>query len=126
MFSARRTEADYRAWRDQRDGQPRNTAVSIGANGCRRIGGRLLLGPREKINPLYHLHCPLFLRLSIVCKQFEAHIQPGVGHFFEQAFMQALTSQLAARAGGAKPIEAPYTNIADRKASDRLRDMDVS
>jgi hypothetical protein len=39
--------------------------------------------------------------------QFDAHAQPGVAHFFEQALMQALTSQLTARAGGAKPTESP-------------------
>jgi hypothetical protein len=33
--------------------------------------------------------------------QFCAHIQPGVAHFFEQVLMQALTSQLTARAGEA-------------------------
>jgi hypothetical protein len=54
-----------------------------------------------------YLHCPLFLRLSIVCKQFDAHIQPGVAHFFEQTFMQALTSQLTASADGAKATESP-------------------
>jgi hypothetical protein len=39
--------------------------------------------------------------------QFCAHIQPGVAHFFEQVFMQALTSQLTARADGAKAKESP-------------------
>jgi hypothetical protein len=39
--------------------------------------------------------------------QFAAHIQPGVAHFFEQAFIQALTSQLAASADDAKATESP-------------------
>jgi hypothetical protein len=39
--------------------------------------------------------------------QFDAHIQPAVAHFFEQAFMQALTSQLTARADGARATETP-------------------
>jgi hypothetical protein len=54
-----------------------------------------------------HLHCLLFLRASIVCRQFDAHAQPGVAHFLEHALMQALTSQLTARAGGAKPTDSP-------------------
>jgi hypothetical protein len=58
----------------------------------------------------------------MVCMQFDAQAQPGVAHFFEQALMQALTSQLAARADGAKATE---TNIAHRMAIDR-RDMDAS
>jgi hypothetical protein len=39
--------------------------------------------------------------------QLDAHIQPGVAHFFEQAFMQALISQLAASADGAKATASP-------------------
>jgi hypothetical protein len=42
------------------------------------------------------LHCPLFLRFSMVCMQFCAHAQPGVAHLFEHALMHALTSQFAA------------------------------
>jgi hypothetical protein len=53
------------------------------------------------------LHCPLFLRFSIACMQFGAHMQPAVAHFFEHAFMHALTSQLlAASTDGAKATES--------------------
>jgi hypothetical protein len=73
------------------------------------------------------LHCPPFLRFSIACMQFCAHIQPGVAHFFEHALMHALTSQLlAASTDGAKATVSAKKNIADRKASDRRRDMDDS
>jgi hypothetical protein len=69
------------------------------------------------------LHCPPFLRLSIVCKQFDAHIQPAVAHFFEQALMQAFTSQLTANADGAKATER---NTADKIAIERRLSMDDS
>jgi len=39
--------------------------------------------------------------------QFDAHAQPAVAHLFEQAPMQAFTSQLTARASGAKPTKSP-------------------
>jgi hypothetical protein len=58
--------------------------------------------------------------------QFDAHIQPGVAHFFEQAFMQALTSQLAASADGAKAMDSPKTRIVDKIATEKRRDMDIS
>jgi hypothetical protein len=48
------------------------------------------------------LHCLSFLRFSIVCMQFCAHIQPAVAHFFEHVLMHALTSQFAACTDGAK------------------------
>jgi hypothetical protein len=54
-----------------------------------------------------YLHCFAFLRSSIVCKHHDAQPQAEVPHFFEQAFMQALTSQLTASADGAKATESP-------------------
>jgi hypothetical protein len=57
--------------------------------------------------PRDYLHCPFFLRSSIVCKHHDEQPQPDVAHFFEQAFMQALASQLAASAVGAKATENP-------------------
>jgi hypothetical protein len=39
--------------------------------------------------------------------QFWAQAQPGVAHFFWHVLMQALTSQLTARAGGAKAADRP-------------------
>jgi hypothetical protein len=60
----------------------------------------------------------------MACMQFGAHMQPEVAHFLEHALIHALTSQLAASTDGAKATESPYKNIADRKASDRRRDMD--
>jgi hypothetical protein len=62
--------------------------------------------PPEISAPDY-LHCFAFLRSSIVCRHHDAQPQPGVAHFFEQAFMQALTSQLTASADGAKAYESP-------------------
>jgi hypothetical protein len=40
MFSARRTEADYQAWRDQRDWTERNMPCGSAASAFRRIGSR--------------------------------------------------------------------------------------
>jgi hypothetical protein len=58
-------------------------------------------------SPRDYLHCPFFLRSSIVCKHHDEQPQPDVAHFFEQAFMQALASQFAASAVGAKATENP-------------------
>jgi hypothetical protein len=68
-----------------------------------------------------YLHWPPFFRLSIVCMQFDAHMQPGVAHFFEQAFMQAFTSQLTG-AADAKVLR-PKMKTEDSKASDKRCDM---
>jgi len=97
--------------------------------------GRISIGTQSPLarwsignrGPVYLGHCPLFLRASIVCKQFGAQAQPGVAHFFEHALMQALTSQLtpAARARpGATAIDSPQTNTMDRKAIKTRRDME--
>jgi hypothetical protein len=60
------------------------------------------------------------------CRHPDAQAQPGVAHLFVHALMQALTSQLTARADDAKATERPQTNIAERKVSDRRRNMDAA
>jgi hypothetical protein len=58
--------------------------------------------------------------------QFGAHMQPAVAHFFEQAFIQAFTSQLTASAGDANVAAKPTMKTVESKASDKRRDMDTS
>jgi hypothetical protein len=58
--------------------------------------------------------------------QFGAHMQPAVAHFFEQALMQAFTSQLTASAGDANVAAKPTMKTVESKASDKRRDMDTS
>ena len=66
----------------------------------------MAVGSRQKFRLLDYLHCPAFLRLSIVCRHPEVQAFPAAncGPRFWHALVQALTSQLtaAARADGAE------------------------
>ena len=76
--------------------------ISIGIGSRSR---RWAVGSRQKFSCSITLHCPAFLRLSIVCRHPEVQAFPAAncGPRFWHALVQALTSQLtaAARADGA-------------------------
>jgi hypothetical protein len=75
-----------------------------------------------------YLHCPAFLRLSIVCRQNDVQAFPAAnwGPRFWQLLMQILTSQPAASAGRAATKDSPKMRIVDKIASDKRHDMDIS
>ena len=104
-------------WPDQvrlSDIEPRFTCQACGRRGAdvrpdfdwnRKPVATMAVGSRQKFRLLDYLHCPAFLRLSIVCRHPEVQAFPAAncGPRFWHALVQALTSQLtaAARADGA-------------------------
>jgi hypothetical protein len=72
-----------------------------------------------------YLHCPFFLRSSIVMAQFELQTRPAPpwGFRFWHVLIQAFRSQLTASAGGAN-MTGPQTSAANMNASDNRRVMD--
>jgi hypothetical protein len=79
---------------------------------------RAALEPSEGPGADY-LHCPFFLRSSIVCMHHDVQPCPAPpwGWFFWHILIQALASQLAASAGGAKAAVRLNTNRVVRNAS---------
>jgi hypothetical protein len=61
----------------------------------------------------------------MVCIQFDAQAQPGVGHLLEHTAMQALTSQLRQPVPARKQPRA-LNKQCGQKVNERRRDMDVS
>jgi hypothetical protein len=73
-----------------------------------------------------YLHCPFFLRSSIVIAQFELQTRPAPpwGFRFWHMLIQAFKSQLTAASAGGANMTGPQTSAANMNASDNRRVMD--